>query len=192
LKKLHAFSLFFKEGIKGFKIHGSLLPSSKYLGESILRQVKMIDGVFIVELGAGTGAFTRMIISRMPENARLIVFEINPIMVGHLRQHIIDQRVTIIDDDAVKMREYLKRFGRRQPDYIISGIPIGNYSKSARDTLLTTIHDSMGEHSLFLQFQYLLASLVPIKKVFDARIVSYEYRNIPPAFIYGCRKKVKK
>ncbi|MEK7609678.1 MAG: rRNA adenine N-6-methyltransferase family protein [Patescibacteria group bacterium] len=189
-KKPHALGLFFREGIKRFKVHGSLLPSSRYLSRKILKQVEMREGIFIVELGAGTGAFTNMILSEMPKTGKLVIFEINPILVKHLRDSIIDSRVIIIEADAVDIAGHLRNLNLTKPDYIISGIPIGNFSKSMRNSLLMAIHGSLSDTGLFIQFQYFLSSLISVKKLFDAKIIGYECRNLPPAFIYGCRKKV--
>ena len=149
----------------------------------------MKNGVFIVELGAGTGAFTDMIVSRLPEDSRLVVLEINPAMAAHLRDRITDPRVSIIEGDAAQLSRHLERLSLGTPDYIISGIPLGNFSRSTRQAILAAINQVMDERSLYIQFQYFLASLKHIRSIFDAKILSYEYRNMPPAFVYGCRKK---
>lgn len=170
-------------------MNGSLVPSSKYLGKMMLKCVEMKQGVFIIELGAGTGAFTNMILSRMPKSGRLVIFEINPILADYLRRRIVDSRVTIIEADAVDMVNHLKKLKLNKPDYIISGIPIGNMKSSVRRSLLSAIHESLKEDGLFIQFQYFLSSLVPIRKFFHTKIIGYEYRNLPPAFVYSCQKR---
>lgn len=189
-KKSHAPGLFFKEGLKKFVTNGSFVPSSKYLGKMILKHVEMKPSVVIVELGAGTGAFTNMILSKMPKDGRLVIFEINPTLAKHLRNIIVDQRSIVIEADAVGMVGHLKSLNIINPDYIISGIPIGNMSPSARRSLLLAIGESLGKDGLYIQFQYFLISLIPIRKIFHTKILGYEYRNIPPAFVYGCRKKI--
>lgn len=188
--KPHPAALFFKQGIKKFVTNGSLFPSSKYLSEKILKHVRMKEKVFIVELGAGTGVFTNKILSKMPKSGKLVVFEINPILADYLRRRIIDPRITIIEADAVEIVNRLKNLNLRKPDYIISGIPIGNMTRPARRSLLLAVREALADNGLFLQFQYFLVSLIPINKIFETKIIGYEYRNLPPAFIYGCRKKI--
>lgn len=156
----------------------------------MLKRVEMKPGVIIVELGAGTGAFTRMILERLPADGRLVIFEINPVLAGHLRRNIIDSRVVILEADAVLIVDELRELNISKPDYIISGIPIGNMKPSSRLLLLSAIHDSLDENGMYIQFQYFLASLVAIRKLFHTKIIGYEYRNFPPAFVYNCRKKV--
>jgi len=189
-KKSHASSLFFKQGLKRFITNGSFVPSSKYLSKMILKQVEMKSKVIIVELGAGTGVFTNMILSNMPEDGKLVIFEINPILAEHLRNNIKDKRSIVIEADAVNMAIHLKKMNINKPDYIISGIPIGNMSSVARKNLLLAIHESLGKDSLFIQFQYFLSSLISVRRIFHTKIIGYEYRNLPPAFVYSCRKKV--
>ncbi|OHA16995.1 MAG: hypothetical protein A3C79_01800 [Candidatus Taylorbacteria bacterium RIFCSPHIGHO2_02_FULL_45_28] len=188
--KTHAPGLFFREGIKKFIKNGSLVPSSKYLGKMMLKSVEMKQGVFIVELGAGTGTFTKMILSEMPKSGRLVVFEINPILAEYLRWQIVDPRIMIIEADAVDMVSHLSNLNTNKPNYIISGILIGNMRPSLRKSLLSAVHETLAEDGLFIQFQYFLASLVAIRKFFHTKIIGYEYRNIPPAFVYSCSKKI--
>lgn len=155
----------------------------------ILKHVEMKPGVIIVELGAGTGAFTNTILSKMPKDGRLIIFEINPTLAEHLRRSIIDPRAVVLEADAVDIVGNLKNLNVTNPDYIISGIPIGTMSPLSRKSLLLAIHESLSKNGLFIQFQYFLASLIPIRKIFHTKIIGYEYRNIPPAFVYSCRRK---
>lgn len=149
----------------------------------------MKEGILIVELGAGTGAFTDMIISRLPRDARLVVLEINPTMADHLRERINDPRVDIIEGDAAYLPVYLEKMSLGRADYVISGIPLGNFSRTMRQAILSAIDEVLDDDGLYVQFQYFLASLTHIRSVFDTKVLSYEYRNMPPAFVYGCRKK---
>lgn len=181
--------LFLKEGMKKFKTHGALFPSSKFLGERMLKHVDMGEEVCIVELGAGTGAFTKQIIKRLPASGKLIVFEINPAMIVFLKEIIQDPRVIIIEGDAKHIKRHLNEIVVTKVDYVISGLPLGNFSKKDIQEILASISESIGTDGVYLQFQYLMASLLQIKKVFDTKIVGYEYRNLPPAFIYKCKNK---
>ena len=187
--KSKGIKIFFTQSLRKFIKNGSLIPSSKYLGNMMLKNVIMRPNVIVAELGAGTGAFTNMILSKMPKNGKLLVFEINPVLVKHIQIKIVDPRVTIIKDDAINIKTHLQKIQVKKPDYIISSIPIGNMTRTARKLLLLTIYDCLNDNGLFIQFQYFLASLLPVRKIFKTSIVGYEYRNMPPAFVYNCRKK---
>jgi len=180
--------LFFKEALKGFVVQGSLFPSSPFLTQQMLEPVMMKKGVRIVELGAGQGVFTRELLSRLPVDGRLIVFELNPVFAQHLRKICNDSRVVIIEDDALCLNEHLKKMNIPTVDYIISGLPIGNFTYALRQGILMEIQHALSDTGRYIQFQYFLASLRHIKRLFSAQIVGYEIRNVPPAFIYVCKK----
>jgi phosphatidylethanolamine/phosphatidyl-N-methylethanolamine N-methyltransferase len=181
--------LFIKESLKEFKTHGSLFPSSRFLSERMVEPLLMKDGVSIIELGAGTGAFTKKIISRLPEKSKLLVFEINPKLAEHLRQTIKDKRVIIIKDDAENLGMHLAVNGLEKVDYVVSGLPLANLSHAKRQAILKVIEKYLSDEGVYMQFQYFLVSWSHIRKIFKAKIVGYEYRNFPPAFLYKCQKK---
>lgn len=189
-KDTHVKTLFMKEAIKKLKTHGSVFPSSSFLCRRMLQPIIMDDGVIIVELGAGTGAFTREIIRRLPRNGKLLVFEINHSQAVFLRDTFKDDRVSIIEDDAINIGIYLKKQGLAKADYIISGLPLGNFNKAKEMAILEASSDHLKDDGIFMQFQYFLQSWLLIRKYFRTKILCYEYRNIPPAFVYECRKKV--
>jgi phospholipid N-methyltransferase len=149
----------------------------------------MRKGVVIVELGAGTGVFTRNLLERLPSDGRLIVFEINHVLAEYLRRTINDPRVLIIEDDAVKLPELLNEKIGSKADYVVSGLPLGDFGYVKRQELLLAIKESLSDRGQYIQFQYFLASLMHIKKLFKVKIIGYEIRNVPPAFLYSCIKK---
>ena len=151
----------------------------------------MQDGVVVVELGAGTGAFTSEIISRLPPTGKLILVEINHEQAGHLREHFTDKRVLIIEGDAAGLKTILAENDIATADYVISGLPLGNFSRQTVNRILREIYESLKDDGLYIQFQYLLVDWFNIKAFFKVKIATYELRNLPPAFVYHCRKKQK-
>ena len=180
--------LFFKQGLKKFKTHGALFPSSKFLGERILKHIDMNEGICIVELGAGTGVFTKQILEKLPKSGKLIIFEIDPHLIEFLRSIINDPRAIIIKGDARDIKAYLPEVPDHI-DYVVSGLPLGNFNKKDRHAIFQSIRNVLGIKGIFLQFQYLMASYLHLRKFFNIKIVGYEYRNLPPAFIYKCTNK---
>lgn len=187
--KPHSSLLFLKEGLKKFRTQGSLVPSSKYLGNRIAKRIPSKDGIIVAELGAGTGVFTRIILSRIPASGTLVVFEINHNLAEYLKKNIKDKRLIVIEGDAVKMKKHFDLLSLRNADCIVSGLPFGDFTHEKRQELLSAIADSLDEYGIYLQFQYLLASLGHIRSMFDTKVVGYEFRNFPPAFLYECKKK---
>lgn len=181
--------LFIKESFKTFKTQGSLVPSSKFLSRQILKPIKTINGMVVVELGAGTGVFTKEIISQLSANGTLVVIEINHKLIEYLKETATDKRVIIIEGSAENLSEHLKKLNLKKADYIISGIPFGNLSYKTVHKILTEINYSLSDNGVYIQFQYLLTDWLHIRKIFKTIIAGYELRNFPPAFLYHCRKK---
>ncbi len=175
--------------MKKIHIQGSLLPSSKYLGGRIVKRIPMRDGILIVELGAGTGAFTEMILKQMPKKGTLLAFETNHVLAEHLRKTLIDKRLVIIEDDAALLPKHLAARSLPLADCIVSGLPFGDFSRTKRQQLLNAIRDGLRDNGKYLQFQYLPVSLPHIKQMFEAHVIGFELRNFPPAFLYECRKR---
>ena len=142
----------------------------------------------VVELGAGSGAFTEELLSRMSPDAHLLSFEINPEFCKILRGTISDPRFILIEDSAAALPEHLKKLGFGQADYIISGIPFVTLPTELVHEIVTASHKSLKKNGLFIQFHY--SSL--IQKMYQQFFGNVEVKlvplNIPPAFVMVCRK----
>ena len=91
---------FIKQYLKDKKMVGAVSPSSKSLGKKMLSNIDFSKDKLIVELGPGTGVFTDLIINKMADDARLLVFELNDNFYNSLSSRINDPRVKIIHDSA--------------------------------------------------------------------------------------------
>jgi len=153
----------------------------------------MRPGIVIAEFGAGTGSITKELMKKLPEGSTLLVFENNRILAAKLREDLDaydgSGNVILIEDDAANLVKHLDRLGLSQVDYVVSGLPIGNFDHRARQKIFDAIYSGMKNDGVYIQFQYLLASWLHVREVFNARIIGYEIRNIPPAFVYECRKR---
>ncbi len=185
--------LFIREALKRFKTQGSLFPSSPSLGKGMIKPLEFSLESVIVELGAGTGSFTKEIIAAMPEGAILVTFENNEALAAKLRDDLAlltgPKKVILIEDDAENLSLHLERLGTGKAHYVISGLPIGNFNRAQRQRIFDAIKAGMRDDGIYMQFQYLLASWRHVRSEFDAEIIGYEVRNIPPAFMYKCTKK---
>ena len=177
--------LFTKEGLKKMTVNGSLFPSSKYLAKQMIKKVKPESRCCIVELGAGTGIFTKYILEILPKDGKLFVIEINPIFVEQLKKlYKNDSRIVILEANASEFGKAIARFGYAKADYILSGLPLANIDNETRKTILEEIQRHLFPTGLYIQFQYLIRNFLEIRKKFDCKISSFELRNFPPAFVY--------
>lgn len=60
--------VFFKEFLKNTKQIGSVMPSSSFLSKVIVSKINYKNVNVIVELGAGTGVFTEMLVNNLNPN----------------------------------------------------------------------------------------------------------------------------
>jgi phospholipid N-methyltransferase len=150
--------------------------------------VRGVKSSIVVELGPGTGVFTKEILKHLPKSGRLIAVEANESFVKYLKSKIKDDRLEIITGDASKLREYLKKRGIGKVECVISGLPLGNFNKKTKDGILQAVSDCLEDDGTYIQFEYLLAGMKSVKSFFPHITLSFEMMNIPPAFVMRCKK----
>jgi phospholipid N-methyltransferase len=164
---------------------GSLVPSSGFLTRKMLPPSlpwhKMAQ---IAELGPGTGVFTRYIKQHMDPRSRLFLFEQNE----SFRENLNIQFPGIpILNDALRLGEIVKETGRPF-DLIVSGLPFANFSSELKERLFLSIESALASNGTFIAFQYTLL----LKKNFQTHFPSIEtghtWMNVPPAWVFKCKK----
>lgn len=167
---------------------GSVAPSSPALVASMMAPIDWQQDRVIVELGAGTGVITQAIDDNRADGSVFISFEKDEQMHADLKLRFPD---IVIGHDAFRLSELLHLHGLHQVDCVVSGLPFANFDRYDQYDLITTIHDVLRPGGLFIAFQYSLQLQTYLKTVFadvDSRFV---VRNIPPAFVYVCRKQLQ-
>lgn len=180
---------FLKEFFKEKKTVGAVSPSSKHLGKKMLENIDFNKCKVIVELGPGTGVFTRMMISKLPKDAVLFVFELHDAFYNNLKKEFAnDERVIIINDSAENIGKYLQENKLSEVDVVLSSLPLTNFNKKLVMEILRQSHQYLKQSGLYIQFQYSLNAQKALKRVFKQVSISFTPRNIPPAFVYTCIK----
>ncbi|GMQ24036.1 rRNA adenine N-6-methyltransferase family protein [Algoriphagus sp. oki45] len=162
---------------------GAVTFSSKSLVKKMLSFTDLSKAEIIVELGGGDGSITEGIVSRMPESAKLLVFEINESFCNAMRKQFPGENIQIINDSAENIHLYLKG---RKADAIFSSLPFSLISKEATDAILTHSKNSLTSKGKFVQicYSYLLKNL--FSKYFSEVQVRFTLKNFPPAFVMIC------
>jgi phosphatidylethanolamine/phosphatidyl-N-methylethanolamine N-methyltransferase len=179
---------FLKRKLHRFIELGAVAPSSRFLAKRMVSHIEVKENLVVVELGPGTGTFTKAILKRLPASVRLIALEINEKAAHRLTDKIKDPRLEVIIGNASNISTYLLERGIYKAHYIISGLPLGNFSTQSVSHILNEIKRNLTENGSYIQFQYFLASLRQIKKIFPHVSIRFEPRNIPPAFVLVCKK----
>ena len=179
---------FLKEAVKNIKTLGTITPSSRFLSEKMLRKIDFIKANVIIELGPGNGAITNYILESLAPNAKLICFEINENFYHQLKK-IEHPQLIVLKTSAEKIEEELAKLNIYKVSYIISSLPLTIIPEEVSDKILQKSFKVLENNGTFIQYQYSLTYYKKLKKVFKEAIsLEFEPLNIPPAFIYHCKK----
>lgn len=87
------------EFLRGFLRHparvGSVVPSSRWLEQRLVREARVAEAHTVVELGPGTGGTTAAFLRAMPPAAQLLAIELDAHFYQHLRITLQDPRFTL-------------------------------------------------------------------------------------------------
>ena len=168
--------------IKSIRTTGAVYESSRYVSRHITNEITSDKAQIIIELGAGSGNITEIILSKLHPDSILYCFEIEPQFYAHLEK-IKDTRFHLIRGSAADVTKY---FELSSIDVIISGLPLSLFDTYDRKQLLSDCYDLLKRGGVFRQFLYSLQKnyFIPI---FDRMEMSVAM-NLPPAILYSCYK----
>ena len=178
--------LFARNFIKHPKMLGSMIPSSRFLIDQVLRQIDWQRARVIVEYGPGMGTFTAEILQRMHQGAILIAFETNHDFVRFLRSSFDDPRLHVVSGSAADVEDQLARLDCGPADYVISGIPFSTMPHDMRETILRRTHSVLHPQGALLVYQFSRKVLPHLERTFRHVRRDFELRNILPAQIFYC------
>ena len=153
----------------------------------------------VVELGPGTGVFTRQLLDQMPAEGRLLAFEINQSFTNYLHENLHDPRLEIVNACAGSAGDELQRRGWGRVDVVVASLGFGFMSDEKGHEIFAGLTPFMDKDSVFSLFQY-----AHRMKYLDGRFSRFDvtdllaehfrridrrtvWRNLPPAFVFDCR-----
>ncbi|MBL7943813.1 MAG: methyltransferase domain-containing protein [Flavobacteriales bacterium] len=175
---------FFTNALRTFRTTGSLVPSSPALVSRMTKAEDFKKAAVIVELGPGEGCMTEEILRIMSAQAQLTAFEVNPQFVKLLRK-FESANFKAVQDGAQNLGNY---FAPGSVDIVLSSLPLANFNKELKGEIMDAVLKVMKPDALFIQYQYSLLDARLIKSTFTRVKREYVVRNVPPAFVYFCRK----
>ncbi len=167
---------------------GSVSPSSRFLCRSIVDKIDPARAHVVVELGPGDGAVTRYLLRRLGPQARLLVFEINPVFVEKIKRELHDSRLLVIHDSAENMGEHLRQHGIQSIDYLVSGIPFVVLPEELAQNIINTCRRSLRPGGWFIQFHYSPWLVAFYRRIFGNAKVDFVPLNFPPAIVISCER----
>lgn len=177
-----SYFLYMKKFITQPKSMGTIMPSSRWLCDAMLKPINWQQDLNIAEIGAGDGVLTKQILECMGEHSLLDAYEIDENFVSILNK-VNDSRMSVKHTSA----EYLVN----NYDIILSGIPFRSLSKRCGLKILKQASHRLASGSgRFILFQYTRGCESMLSRYFTFKKVRV-YRNVPPAWVYICQPKDK-
>lgn len=178
---------FFMQFLRNPLKTGAIVPTQGWVARRVIghipRQIKAV-----VEYGPGTGAVTLPLLKALPPGCELFAIERNSTFAKKLR-NLSKPNLHVIEGNAADCAQYVTT-----PDVILSALPFRSFSRKQREEVLTATARVLPPHGIFIVYlQYTPFLEQYLHEYFGEITREFEWRNIPPTFIYVCRKpKVQK
>jgi phospholipid N-methyltransferase len=204
--------LFFQQFKQHFFEVGAILPSSPALGRAAAAYLAQKQGpAQVLEVGAGTGAFTKEIAPLLKPGDSLDLVEINPNLMVYLRQQFQQQpqllrpgvNLTFITEDIRQVafdHDY---------DYIIFSLPLTNFPPAMGQEILDLMMTQLKPGGIFSHVRYAFigrvkyllsgaegqANIRAYRKMMQQFAGRYQidrrlvWLNIPPTWVFYWQKK---
>lgn len=179
--------LFFRRWLANPLAVGALLPSSRFLAKVVARNILQGPDDVVVELGAGTGSVTDVLLKSGLPKDRLFVVEIDADLCTYLRKHY--PQAQIIHGDASRLRDILPSKWHGKVSTVISGIPMITLPEDVQGRLIRSWLGELRPGGRLLQYTYSLISPIPQKKFgLKCRRAGMTFLNVPPASVFKYEK----
>jgi phospholipid N-methyltransferase len=166
---------------------GSVTPSSRFLTREVVEPVMAGGARLIVELGPGTGVFTRALLEALPADGRILAVDTNAAFIEHLAKQLPDRRLTAVHASAEEVDRLVADAGWPAADAIISGIPYSLLPRPVTLGIVQAAHRALREDGLFIGYQYSRMLRPYLLQVFGNVHYRSVLLNLPPAFVYASR-----
>jgi len=188
---LASYMHFFWAGLAKPPQTGGLLPSQRFLVETMIAPVPRNYRGRVVELGTGSGSLTKRLAARCPE-AQILACEINPVLAQDARHNLaragINGRVQVITSPAEDLLAQIIRQGTERPDYVISCLPLANFARRAVVELVQAVRRALADGGLYIQMQHVISDRHHVRAAFPRLRTVPVFLNLPPAFVYFGQK----
>jgi len=180
------FGIFFRKFIQKGRNISAATPSSRWLAEAVCRDIDFAKPATIVELGAGTGAVTEVLLDRLRAHHRFVAVEYDADFCDIFRQRF--PSVDLIEGDASVIEGQLAHRGISKVDYVLSGLPTPNLPTRSVVRLMRWMRNSLTPDGVFAQI-----TVVPLvyrrfyRRLFSSVEFDMVWLNAPPGGVYQCR-----
>jgi phospholipid N-methyltransferase len=173
----------------------SVTPSSRALARRMTAPVPATGDPVVLELGPGTGAFTREIEVVRAGRGRHVAVELNERFTSLLAARF--PGLDAVTADAGDVVAVLAGLGLGHADVIVSGLPWVAFRPERQQELLDAVVDALAPGGAFTTFGYVHARWSGPARRFR-RLLGERFEevvlgrtvwaNLPPALVYHCRR----
>lgn len=141
----HDYIEFIRELPKSFPQIGSMLPSSAFLGRKMVGAIREASRPLnILEVGPGTGPFTRQILKLMKPTDRFVICEINTRFMSLLKAKLLGKEYFKRVQKNVEffegaIQKYAEDNSGRKFDAIVCSLPFSNFSPETVDEIFSCL-----------------------------------------------------
>ena len=174
---------------------GACCPSSPALCREITSAIGIEKAALVAELGPGTGVITEEICRKLSPGGKLAVVELDEHLAAALERNF--NNITVFRGCASQLDTMLTSRALPRADIVISGLPFAIFPEELQDKILDGVLKSLAPGGTFATFAYLQGVILPagarfrkkLDRVFSEVTTSQiVWNNMPPAFVYRCRK----
>jgi len=170
----------------------AVVPSSSALADAITAEITQ-ESAPVIELGAGTGVFTRALIAQGVPEERLALIEYGSDFARLLQFRFPAARVLRMDAARLRHVEPLDGEGAGA---VVSGLPLLSMRPEKVTAILEGAFTHMRADGAFYQFTYALRCPVPrpiLNRLgLQAIRIGRTLANVPPAAVYRIRRPPKR
>jgi phosphatidylethanolamine/phosphatidyl-N-methylethanolamine N-methyltransferase len=164
---------------------GAFLPSSQALARFMAKEAlkDLGDQDYVLELGGGTGRFTRALLNEGLPQERLICLELDKKLADYLQTQFPDTR--IIQGNACFLESLIPDSLVQKVGAVVSGLPMLSFPSLVQEKILNGSFSFLKNSGKFLQFTYSpFASINAQRFGLDKKRLGYVWANVPPATIW--------
>lgn len=180
---------FFQAWLKNPLRVAAVAPSGRALASLITSEISSDTGP-VIELGPGTGSFTRALTAQGVRQDDLALIEAGSEFAGALRFAFPQARIFVMD--AAQLRT-VDPFDGRQAGAVVSGLPLLSMSNRKVFAILTGSFRRLKPKGAFYQFTYGPRCPVPVNLLdhlgLEAERIGGTFANIPPAAVYRITRR---
>jgi phospholipid N-methyltransferase len=183
------FFQFFRSWVADPQRVAAIAPSGESLAGLMTQEIRPSDGP-VLELGAGTGVFTRALIARGIRESDLTLVEYGSDFMRVLQHRF--PRARVLWMDASQLASY-DLFHGAKVGAVISGLPLLSMSPRKVMSILSGAFSHLRSNGGFYQFTYGPRCPVP-RPILDrlglkATRIGGTVRNLPPAAVYRITRR---